>query len=307
MIQILLLKPFHTSSEILSKFLRKWLIVGLALLGNLGVARAQGDTEIYLVTLAREGDSYRFGLPENATRNPGYDNQPSFTADSALLYASTRNGQTDIASLDLASRSATWLSDTPGGGEYSPLPIPGNGGISAIRLDTTGLQRLYEYRDGESRLLFEDLKVGYQVWAGPDLLVCTVLVEEGMDLVAARPGSGTVATYQQGVGRSLQRIPGTRLISYTSAAQEGWVLNSIDPVSGATESLTPLPAGVQDVCWLPDGSVLCGGDGVLRRLRPGKGAAWQVVHDFGPGLGTISRLAANEAGTLLALVVAPNP
>lgn len=277
----------------------------LAVLVGPGLSSAQADSEIFLVSLQQDGESYSFGLPENVTRNPGYDNQPAFTSEGALLYASTRNGQTDIARLDLASRSATWLSDTPGGGEYSPLSMPGNSGISAIRLDTTGLQRLYAYRQGESRLLVPDLKVGYHVWVGPDLLVCTVLVEEGMDLVAARPGSGTVATYQLGVGRSLQHIPGTQLISFTSAAQGGWILNSIDPVSGAAETLTPLPEGVQDVCWLPDGSLLCGGDGVLRRLRPGTDAAWQVVHDFGPGFGTISRLAANEAGTLLALVVEP--
>lgn len=302
---MLLLKPFHTSSEILSNPLRKWLILGLTLLGGLGVARAQGDTEIYLVTLARDGESYSFGLPENVTHNPGYDNQPAFTADGALLFASTRNGQTDIARLDLASRSATWLSDTPGGGEYSPLPMPGQSGISAIRLDTTGLQRLYEYRDGESRLLVPDLKVGYHVWAGPDLLVCTVLVDEGMDLMAARPGNGAVATYQPRVGRSLQHIPGTQRISYTEVQTGGMLLKSMDPESGANEAITSLPEGVQDVCWLPDGSLLCGGDGVLRRLRPGLEAGWQVVHTFGPGFGEITRLAVNEAGTLLAIVVEP--
>ena len=277
----------------------------LAVLVGPGLSSAQADSEIFLVSLQQDGESLTFGPPENLTQNPGYDNQPAFTADGALLFASTRNGQTDIARLDLASRSVTWLSDTPAGGEYSPLPMPGDDGISAIRLDTTGLQRLYEYRDGESRLLFPELKVGYQIWVGPDLLVCTVLVDEGMDLVAARPGSGTFAPTQQGVGRSLQHIPGTQRISYTEVQSGGMLLKSMDPVSGANEAITSLPEGVQDVCWLPDGSLLCGGDGVLRRLRPGLEAGWQVVHTFGPGFGEITRLAVNEAGTLLALVAEP--
>lgn len=304
---MLLLKPFYTSSKTISNPWRKWLMLGLSLLAGPGMASAQADTEIYLLPLQWEGSSVRFGMPENLTRNPGYDNQPAFTEEGALLYASTRNGQTDIARLDLASRTLTWLSDTPGGGEYSPLPMPGGDAVSAIRLDTTGLQRLYEYRDGESRVLFPDLKVGYQVWTGPDLLVCTVLVEEGMDLVVARPESGTVYTYQKGVGRSLQRIPKTGRISYASVAEDGLILKSLDPVSGASEALLTLPEGVQDICWLPDGSLLCGGDGVLRRWVPGPGADWQVVHTFGPGFGNISRLAVNESGTLLALVAESNP
>lgn len=303
---MLLLKPRYPSSESISNPWRKWLFQGLALLAGLGMARAQADTEIYLLPVQWEGNSVRFGVPENLTRNPGYDNQPAFTPEGALLYASTRNGQTDIARLDLASRTLTWLSDTPGGGEYSPLPMPGGSAISAIRLDTTGLQRLYEYRDGESHLLFPDLKVGYQVWAGPDLVVCTVLTDPGMDLVVARPGSGIYQTHQKGVGRALQKIPGTELISYTTSEAGVWSVQSLDPVSGATGLVAHLPEGVQDFCWLPDGSLLCGGDGVLRRLRPGQDSDWQVVHRFEAGFGQISRLAVNEAGNLLALVAELN-
>ena len=303
---MLLLKALYKYSGTFPGPWRRWLIQGVALLGSLGIARAQAETDIFLLPLQREAGSITFGAPENLTRNPGYDNQPAYTSDGALLYASTRNGQTDIARLDLETRTLTWLSDTPGGGEYSPLPMPGGDAVSAIRLDTTGLQRLYAYRDGASRLLLPDLKVGYQVWAGPDLLVCTVLVEGGMDLVVARPEIGTVITYQKGVGRSLQRIPGTGRVSYAEVVAGGLLLKAMDPVTGATEVLAALPEGVQDVCWLPDGSLLCGGDGVLRRWVPGPGADWQVVRTFSPGFGNITRLAVNEAGTLLALVAESN-
>lgn len=278
----------------------------LALLGTQAVTRAQGDTEIFLVTLQQVGDALKFGTPENLTQNPGYDNQPAFTADGALLYAATRNGQTDIARLDLASSTRTWLSHTPGGGEYSPLPIPGRQSVSAIRLDTTGLQRLYAYEDGKPELLFQDLKIGYQVWTGPDLLVCTVLREDRMDLIKAIPSSQWSEALQEGVGRSLQHVPNATLVSFTSAADGSMLVNTLDPETGAVMVLTSLPDGVQDLCWLPDGSLLCGGDGVLRRFRPDTDPDWQVVHQFEPGFGTISRLAVNEAGTLLALVVEPN-
>lgn len=301
------LNPFQTPNGAWRSTCSKLLLLLTAALAGQGAAHGQAETEIYLVSLEQNGEACTFGAPENVTQNPGYDNQPAFAAEGALLFASTRNGQTDIARLDLASRTLTWLSDTPGGGEYSPLPMPGSSAISAIRLDTTGLQRLYEYRDGESHLLFPDLKVGYQAWAGPDLLVCTVLTDPGMDLVVARPGSGIYQTHHKGVGRALRKIPGTERISYTTSAAGVWSVQSLDPVSGATGLVAHLPEGVQDFCWLPDGSLLCGGDGVLRRLKPGLDSDWQVVHRFEAGFGQISRLAVNEAGTLLALVVEQNP
>lgn len=285
----------------LPAFGRLYLLL-MAVLCCPGISQAQGDIEIFLLTINLDGDSLGVGPAENLTQNPGYDNQPAFTADGALLFASTRNEQTDIARLDLASRTHAWLCDTPGGGEYSPLPIPGRESVSAIRLDTNGLQRLYAYQDGESRLLFPDLKVGYQVWAGPDLLICTVLRDEGMDLVRAVPNGLFTETLREGVGRSLARIPGSGKISYTTYDNGLFRVMALDLQTGAAIQIATLPEGVQDLCWLPDGSLLCGGDGVLRRLRPDRAPDWQVVHRFDSGFGQISRMAVNEAGTLLALV-----
>lgn len=271
-------------------------------------SNAQGDTEIYLLPLNQEGNSLHFGTPENVSQNPGYDNQPSFIpGKDILLYARTRNGQTDIATYDPATDHTGWVTDTPGGSEYSPQWIPGTETISAIRLDTTGLQRLYAYTlTGEARLIFDDLKIGYTAWAGPEVVICTVLREEGMDLVNAKPTSQKFRIMDEGVGRSLHRIPASRLISYTASGEKGMRVVTIDPYSPSLVEVSTLPEGVQDLCWLPDGSLLCGGDGVLRRQMPGSGAEWEIVHHFEPGFGKVSRLAVNEAGTLLALVVETN-
>ena len=86
---------------------------------------AQGGTEIYLVSLSIQENSLSFGEAINITQNPGYDNQPYFPDDDHLVYARTRNGQTDIALLDLRNEELTWQTDTPGGSEYSPAPVPG--------------------------------------------------------------------------------------------------------------------------------------------------------------------------------------
>ena len=102
------------------------------------------------------------------------------------LFAATRSDQTDIRLFDIeAGSSSAWITDTPTGSEYSPLKIPNKNAVSAIRLDLNGLQRLYKYdmNTGSSEPILKDLKVGYHVWYSTEILVCTVLIENRMDLV----------------------------------------------------------------------------------------------------------------------------
>lgn len=168
-------------------------------------ALPQGESEIFLAPLSRGETGWTLGPARNISQKPGYDNQPAFYSAGLLLYSGTREGQTDIASYDLQQATRHWISDTPGGGEYSPLKIPGREAVSAIRLDTSGLQRLYAYPmgAGETEMLLEGLKVGYHTWLGPDLLVCTVLIEDRMDLVVASLPDNSRYTYQKGVGGSV--------------------------------------------------------------------------------------------------------
>ena len=266
--------------------------LGLVLSG--GEALGQSESDIFLAPLAQREAGWTLGPAQNISQNPGYDNQPAFYSPSVLLFAGTRMGQTDIASYDLQQASLQWVTDTPAGSEYSPLKIPGREAVSAIRLDTSGLQRLYVYpvATGMPELLLEGLKVGYHTWFGPDRLVCTVLVEDRMDLVVVSLPDNSRYTYQKGVGRSLQRIPDTDRISYTATTSGRAEVKWMDPLSGATGEITRLPEGVQDYCWLPDGSLICGNGNRILRLPPGPGATWQTFWESGDaGIHAITRLA----------------
>ncbi|MBC2839414.1 PD40 domain-containing protein [Robiginitalea sp. SC105] len=286
---------------------KRFRLFGSALVFLAGIqgTHAQPDSEIYLIPVLPNSDSLLLGTPVNITENPGYDNQPSFTGDGLLLYSRTRAGQTDIARYDPGTGELQWLSDTPGGSEYSPLPIPGTRDISAIRLDTSGLQRLYRYNSDTSRLMLKDLKVGYHLWVSPDILVCTVLTEQGMDLVVARPGAGNAYTHQKNVGRSLQRIPGTGRISFVALEGGSPTLKSMDPVSGATSEITRLPEGMQDICWWDERTVVGGQGNALLLYRTDGDGKWTMGYRLPPGIGRISRLALNPGGDLLALVAEP--
>ena len=82
---------------------------------------------------------------ENISQNQDYDSQPFFIDNEQIVYARTYDVQTDIVKYHLKEKSLINLSETTIGGEYSPQLIPNTTNYSAVRLDTTGLQRIYKY------------------------------------------------------------------------------------------------------------------------------------------------------------------
>jgi hypothetical protein len=283
----------------------KALVLICTVLPGISPLNGQSESEVYLLDFTLAAGEFEVGSPINISRNPGYDNQPSFLGEDDLLYARTRNGQTDIARYSLSKKKTTWLSATPGGSEYSPLKIPGKEAVSSIRLDTTGLQRLYSYplNGGQAELLSADLKIGYHLWYNPEVLVCTVLIEDRMDLVVINLKDDSQYTVQKGVGRSLHRIPDSERISYT-ALEEGKVLvKTMHPESGSTEVLTALPNGVQDLCWVDANHIICGQGNELKSFNTKGKGPWKFFYAFENSKSNISRLAYDNASGVLSMVV----
>ena len=287
----------------------KALVLICTVLPGIPSLSGQSESEVYLLDFTMVAGEFEVSSPINISRNPGYDNQPSFLGEDDLLYARTRNGQTDIARYSLSKKITAWLSETPGGSEYSPIKIPGRNAVSAIRLDMDGLQRLYSYplEGGQPQLLIADLKIGYHLWYSPEILICTVLIEDRMDLVVVNLKDNSQYTFQKGVSRSLHRIPGSKRISFTALEAGEILVKSMDPESGSTAVLATLPAGVQDMFWLSDGTVICANGNRLLGYKPDKETQWRILHTFPPELGRITRMAPNPDGNKLALTIAPDP
>ena len=236
---------------------------------------------------------------------PWEPHQPSFYNDNIVLFSSNRYGQTDIARYALNRQEISWISDSPEASEYSPLKIPGKKKVSAIRLEEDGRQRLYSYpfEKGKPKEILPDLRVGYHVWYDENTIVCTVLVDERMDLVVANLKNKTHYTMYRNVGRSLHKIPNSSLVSFISRGEETYTVRSLDPASGETKVITDLPAGVQDYCWLLNGSLLAGQGKQLLEFKPGTSVDWRPVYRFTrPDIGNITRLAVNSLSTTLAVV-----
>jgi len=112
----------------------------------------------------------------------------------------------------------------------------------------------------------------------------------------------------EGPGRSLHRIPGTRLASFVQreASGEYWI-KQIDP---STRKIDPIAKTVEgssdrDMAWMPDGKtiLMTTGTKVFSWTRGATG--WTEVFDGAPHqLGAISRLSVSPKGDAVAIVVA---
>ncbi len=266
---------------------------------------AQTNTEVYLLDIKTVDRKTELVNPRNISNNEGYDNQPSFYDGETILFSSTRNGQTDIARYHIKLDSISWITDTPQGSEYSPLKIPGRNSISAIRLDTTGLQRLYEYSvwDGSSTELLKDLKVAYHVWYTKDVVVSAVLGADGMDLVVSNLKDGTHDTVQQNVGRSLHKIPDSDLVSFISKAQDPWEIRSLNPLTGEVRKITDMYQKTDDMCWLADGTIIAADNKILVEIHPKNQKEWtRFLRLEKKEISNISRIAVSPNGKYLSLV-----
>src|SRR5690606_3046015 len=145
---------------------------------------------------------------KNISNNVGYDNQPSFLDNNTILFAGTRNNQTDIVKYNIGDDTKEWLSNTEGG-EYSPIKIPLQNAISAIRLEKNGEQKLYRYDllNEDVDLLVGDVIIGYQLWMRRNILISSTLQGDILNLTLTNFDTNTHTNIDTNIGRSLVEIP----------------------------------------------------------------------------------------------------
>ncbi len=285
-----------------------WVFILLSTILHL---HAQPNTDVYVFDLNFDNGSIKLSNPKNISNNDGYDNQPSFLNNSSILFASTRDGQTDIRLFNIeAGSTTTWITDTPTGSEYSPLKIPNKKAVSAIRLDLDGLQRLYEYnlKNGDSKPILKDAKVGYHVWYNSYTLVHTVLIENRMDLVISNLKEKTSQTLQKNVGRSLSKIPNTDAVSFISKEENTWQIKAINPITKEIKNIANTYKNSEDICWLKDGSIVTGNGKSILRINPNEDVEWELLQSFKEEeINAISRIAVSENSKRLAFVAEESP
>ncbi len=266
---------------------------------------SQPNTEVFLFDLNTQSEEFELSNFQNISNNEGYDNQPSFMNNKTILYAGTRNGQTDIVMYDVTLGTKTWLTDTEGS-EYSPLKIPNQNAISAIRLDLDGKQLLYKYdlKSKKNTAIIDSLVVGYHHWFNPNIVFTSVLEDNSLSLYMSDVIKRRHLKLQQHIGRALHNIPNSNLISYVSKENDTlWNIKSMDPISEDSKTIIQTFPNTEDLCWTPKGSILMANNGILYQFNPKRDKNWTKVAsllDF--GITNITRLAISPNGTKLAVV-----
>jgi len=126
-------------------------------------------------------------------------------------------------------------------------------------------------------------------------------------LQLARVSTGKAEIVARDIGRSLHRVPGTRLVSFVQKEASGaYRVKTVDVDSSRIETLVPAVEGSadRDYAWMPDGKTLLMSS-ATRIMKWTRGdAGWTEVFDAAPHkLGAITRLAVAPAGDAVAVVV----
>ena len=265
---------------------------------------AQSDTDIYLLELDREGDRVVVtGAPEAVTDRAGYDNQPHFTADGRILYTSIRDGQADSWVYDPETGRSRRVTRTPES-EYSPTPMPGGERFSVIRVEADSAQRLWSFdMDGSNpRLILENIQpVGYHAWIGDDRVALFVLGDPPT-LRVASTATGAARVVADGIGRSLQPVPGASAATFTQQVEGGWWLREYSDRQDTVRTVARLLGPDEYHAWLPDRTLLTAHGTEVLAYDP-TARDWLPIVDLADaGIGTLSRLAVSPGGRRLAVV-----
>jgi len=270
---------------------------------------AQSNSEVYLFNINFNTPGMEVTHMTNVSNDPDYDSQPSFQDSSTLLFAGSNKGQTDIAVYDINTKTKTWFNLPTSGGEYSPQQIPGTSYVSAVRLDTTGLQRWYQYQKGSnmSSEMIEAIQVAYYSFYDDQVALAAVLSGPNLDLTWIDFQKKTADTIVRNSGRSIHRIPNKEAMSYTAVNEEGnHDIFQLDMKDKESYFVCQLPVGVQDYCWIDETRLLLGSNNKLYLYDLFGSDKWEEAADLSEfKIKNISRLTVSPDGKKLAIVAEP--
>lgn len=265
---------------------------------------AQTNTEVHLFDIKPDNGKWKVINGKNISNNNGYDSQPHFYDENTILFASSRNDQTDIIKYTLNNGEKSFINNTPNGGEYSPQRIPNSNNVSAVRLDKNGLQRFYKYnfKTGKDTELIKNLVVAYPMWYDKSTVVSSVIVNDSLHLFVSDLKKKTNTLITKQTGRSFHKIPNSNLVSFMKQNGKNWEVWSLNPISKETKKITSVGTN-QDICWLPNGSILIPIEDAIYQFNPKKDKKWSLFHQFNnENINNISRITVNKNASKLAIV-----
>jgi hypothetical protein len=262
----------------------------------------QPGTDIWLFELKAVKASRVAVNGKNITLRPGYDNQPFFHPDKAVVYYSSAqdDGRTDIKEYDIKTGRFSLVTQTADR-EYSPTVTPDGKFISCIIQRDNGAQDLgrFPISGGPAEVLIDNLKVGYHAWMNSGVVLVFVLGDV-MTLHAIDVQEKSDVILAGNIGRSLHRMPGMPAVSFVQKGAEPWTIRMVRSGNYLLEDYGATLTGREDLAWLPGGEVLMSDGNKL--FTRSKTSDWKEI-TLQPSLAGISRVAVDRSGKYLAVVV----
>jgi dipeptidyl aminopeptidase/acylaminoacyl peptidase len=267
------------------------------------------STDLFLVQMWSDDGLAQLSDPTNLTNRGGYDNQPSYAPDGrSVLYVSREGLKSDIYRYDLDTEEISRLTSA-GDREYSPKMLPDASGFSTIRAEREGRRRLWAYEtDGENaEPLWIHISDPMLYYAWVDSTTAAVVIENpsGLRVLNTVEVESDVPTPRvENVGRSVNRIPGRRAVSFVhKTTVADWWISEIDLDTGEVRKIARTIQGSEDHAWTPSGAILMGRGSDLYKFVPGGDDTWRPIANFSRhGVRRISRLAVSPEGDSMVLV-----
>lgn len=263
------------------------------------------STDIFLSDMRKTEGKWTFSTPRNITSREGYDNQPCFSSDSRrmLFVSMTDTIQSDLYVYGIYDSTLERLAQTSES-EYSPQFLGDGKSVSAVRVDSDKGQRLYEFTD-EFQTAVELTpgldSIGYYCWLN-DSTIALACLNNGLELTIYEKNNAQFLSLEKGIGRCLQRIPGTNDLLFVKKDGEEVTLMIYSTARGETGMMAKGLSGVEDYCFLPDGTLLAGKDGKLFANDIYGDGGWEQLADFSGSAGDFYRICSSPDGRRLALV-----
>lgn len=269
-------------------------------------------TDIYLAALSWTAEGQPVvGQFENATRNPGYDNQPWFAADGrSILYTrEALTGGTDIWRLDLDSGALTPVLVTPASSEFSPQTPFEDQRVTVVRQDGAGAQRIFVFDPDSPSYgpLYDIAGLGYYAHSpANDMLVAFVLGAPPTLEIQPLP-DGPRRRLVSDAGRSLSPSPEGGVLFVSRGENGGFWMSRVAGPDAEPEAAFALPGRSQDIALsaTPAGGTLFWSvsDDILHVRSDAAEDGWRPLVDLGAaGLRDATRVAVSVELGLVAVV-----
>ncbi len=268
-------------------------------------AQALPQTDLWLAEL----NHGRPGIPAKISTRTGYNNQPHFSEDGAVIfYTREQPGdetsvQTDVAAFRLSTQTTSMINHTPLS-EYSPTPIPGRNALSVIQVEPDQKQRLWsiDIANGRMELLLPGIEpVGYHAWINASQVAMFIL-GDSFSLQVASLGKAEAIIIADNIGRTIRRHPHSGEVLFVDKTPQPWQIAAFDPETGQTRQIMPLFPEIEDFTVDSNGNYWSGNGSKLYRRQPGD-SRWELMTNMSAfGVGQITRLAVSPTVNHIVLV-----